>query len=648
MRTVAPDVPVAVPAYARFIESLVAASDLGESVAPMLDVALALVRGGWRVFPCDAQSKRPLITGGFYGRSAEPAQVDGWWGDHPTATVGLVPADGGLIALDGDSALALGAIERAGLLPDGLLEALGTGALETHHGLVVATGGSSEPFEFRDVRVPPLHLYLRVPDGAPPVAIPDVVCRFDRGYVIAPGSLGRRRYRVVGRGEPLPFNPITDPAPSPERVDAGPEPSSQRAPDRRRLAEAVACIPNDEGTDRDYWVKMAHAIKGAVGPEGDEEGLQLFLTWSARWPGGDDPEADERLYRTIDAREVRAGWETIWREAAKYGFNATLEIQQSAQEVFSAEGTAPPPAPEERKPNTGHTLGELLQRPELFIPPTPAIPCLAWPGLKTLLSGREKTGKSTFALAGAAAASRGGPFLDEAVPARTVLWVTEEPLAIIAQRAAAMQGDVNRFVILPMEARPPEQLHGAVARWKPQIVVIDTLYRYALVEDENEAGAWLPVFRRLDEITRGGAALLLLVHAAKSSHHSEYRGSTAIAGHVDVMLAMTAPDVGKTRNLKAVGRIPVQDFRVQLGDDQTSFSLLGKPDGDAALKRAIAAYLEANGPTAASRLRRQLGVGHPKVMAVLGALIADGRVMRENGRYRLTTAAEAFDPSEAT
>ena len=80
------------------------------------------------------------------------------------------------------------------------------------------------------------------------------------------------------------------------------------------------------------------------------------------------------------------------------------------------------------------------------------------PGKVVVVCGPSGSGKSTFALAGAAAASRGGSFLDVAVPARTVLWVTEEPLTIIAQRAAAMQGDINQFVILPMQANPPEQL----------------------------------------------------------------------------------------------------------------------------------------------------------------------------------------------
>src|SRR6266496_2213756 len=60
-----PATPAAAPTKARgFVEGLVTASHLGESGAPMVDVALALVNAGWAVFPC-GQDKAPLVGGGF-------------------------------------------------------------------------------------------------------------------------------------------------------------------------------------------------------------------------------------------------------------------------------------------------------------------------------------------------------------------------------------------------------------------------------------------------------------------------------------------------------------------------------------------------------------------------------------------------------
>ncbi len=682
------------PGVAAFVLALIAAAELGERESPMGEVALALARGGWPVFPCDAERKKPLVPNGFHDRSRDLTTVERWWTSNPTATVGIVPGDGGLIALDADSPEALTSIERAELLPEGFLNALRDNTLEDRHGLVVSTGGSSQPFEFGGYRVPPLHLYLQAP-ASEPAKLPGVVCRFDRGYVIAPGSLGRARYRVIGRGTPLPFCPTTEISVVPAvPVLRNTPDTSLRAPDLARLRAALACIPNDAKTDRDQYVAMAHAVKGAVGLDRDTDGLELFLAWAERWPDGTNPIEDERVYETINQSKVRTGWETIWRLAAKYGFDATLEIEQSAQADFTAEAPAPRSrssdetttfvsmltevrdAPNEvarvlvvariRKRfhltgleiqraaasllpaqrqdiNTGHLLSELLLRPELLTTPTPAIPYLAWPGLKTLLSAREKTGKSTLALAGAAAASRGASFLAEQTTSKTVLWVTEEPLGVVVRRASAMRAEPARFIVLPMGSNPSEELQQAVQRWTPEIVVIDTLYRYAGVEDENDAAGWLPVFTRLDEITRGNAALLLLVHATKASKGGEYRGSSAIGGHVDLILSMNAPDAGAVRKLRAVGRIPLTDFEVRLANDRSSFELLGQQDRDAETVTSVRAFLAANGLTTRSKLRRNLQIGQPKVDNALKRLVDEGTVIQDAGGYRLLAASEEFE-----
>jgi AAA domain len=292
--------------------------------------------------------------------------------------------------------------------------------------------------------------------------------------------------------------------------------------------------------------------------------------------------------------------------------------------------------------NTGLALGELLRRPELLTSPAPAIPHLAWPGLKTLLSGREKSGKSTFALAGAAAASSGSPFLGEEAVPKVVLWVTEEPLGVVVRRAQAMKADPTRFIILTMEANPAEQLHHAVDQWRPQIVVIDTLYRYAGVEDENDAAVWLPVFARLDALTRAGVAILLLVHATKASRRGEYRGSSAIGGHVDAILAMSAPNAGSVRHFLAIGRIPLSDFDVRRQDNGTLFTLLGEPDRDAQTVRDVQTFLATKGAASRSRLRRELRIGQSKVDSALRKLVDDGIVMNDNGRFQLVSAAQEF------
>ncbi len=70
----APATPPAAPAQAGdpFVNALIRAGELGEQGAPMRDVALALAAAGWRVFPCDPRTKKPLVPHGFKGRFDDP------------------------------------------------------------------------------------------------------------------------------------------------------------------------------------------------------------------------------------------------------------------------------------------------------------------------------------------------------------------------------------------------------------------------------------------------------------------------------------------------------------------------------------------------------------------------------------------------
>src|SRR5439155_17314548 len=120
-----PDALAPAAAASRFVEGLVTAAGLGKAGRPMLEVAVALAEAGWPVFPCRPDTKQPLVPHGFKDRTKDGQQIKRWWGNSwRQATVGIVPADGGLVALDVDSPEALAALDAAGLLPSGFLDAL--------------------------------------------------------------------------------------------------------------------------------------------------------------------------------------------------------------------------------------------------------------------------------------------------------------------------------------------------------------------------------------------------------------------------------------------------------------------------------------------------------------------------------------------
>lgn len=120
-------------------------------------------------------------------------------------------------------------------------------------------------------------------------------------------------------------------------------------------------------------------------------------------------------------------------------------------------------------------LSELRSHPELLEPPPALIPGLAYRGRITLLSAREKPGKSTLTAQAVAAMSSGARFLDAIIEPATVLWYAiDERIGDAILRFDAFHAEGDRVYIC--EDRPsPEQLRSDIERTGATVVVIDTL-----------------------------------------------------------------------------------------------------------------------------------------------------------------------------
>ncbi len=655
----------------RALAALKEASVMGGQGAAMVQVALRLAQGGWPVFPCGLD-KAPLIAGGFRSRSPSAMYIKEWWKTHPEALPGICPGDQGLAALDVDSAESFAKVESVGGQEHMALK-----------GFIVASGGTSVPFSVQGVTIQPRHVYVQA--SAQP-KLPGVVTRFQSGYVIAPGARrGDRRYTVIADETPVPWTGAYEGTSEVVKVDRPLD-----APEYERVEAAVAKIPNGPDVTREQYVSMAHMIKGTLG----DAGLPIFLEWASQYGDGVDVGEDTRVFETI--RAPKLGWLTLASMAAQHGFAAGPELAEAAQNDFAeaplpalSGPTSPAPEPEavadagnptprerligmlervrdakddferalallalrksgfvasdirgmigslteQQHSDEGNTLGELLRSPELLEEPAPAIPMLAWPGLKTLLAAREKAGKSTFALAGAAVATRGGEFLGETVAAQKVLWMTEESLQIAVQRAEAMHADHERLIIVPMGLNPREQLRKAVERWAPQIVVIDTLYRFAGVEDENDAVAWMPILLQFDEITRAGVALLILAHASKAENGG-YRGSSAIGGFVDAILEMKNPSEGETlRKYNGRGRLGFgKPFTVQLLKDGRFILFSGAPKD--LREQKLVDTLKAQPGLSKRQLADEAGIAYKSVGVFLDKLLTSKEIRFEGDFVR--------------
>ena len=89
--------------------------------------------------------------------------------------------------------------------------------------------------------------------------------------------------------------------------------------------------------------------------------------------------------------------------------------------------------PSMRSLSPARSLGDLLADPSLLVEPEILIPFLAVTNRTTLLSGREKSGKSTLTAQLVADATRGRDVLGMPIPVpRSVLWYSiDEPLGDI-------------------------------------------------------------------------------------------------------------------------------------------------------------------------------------------------------------------------
>lgn len=299
-------------------------------------------------------------------------------------------------------------------------------------------------------------------------------------------------------------------------------------------------------------------------------------------------------------------------------------------------------------------LGELLDRPELLVPPVSLIPYgIAQAGRVTILSAREKAGKSTLVGQAAAALSAGEEFLGEQLSKSVVLWYAiDEPLSETVSRFSMYGADRDTLRI--QSDRPTAQeMRSEILSTGAKVVVIDTLAELwsGRVEDDKDALAVLLALRPFIEVVRElGVALVILHHTTKVG--AEYRGSVQIGASADVMLTLRPPTVrnglgvGESawedhsddgrRILRGSGRGGVRvDLRLSFDGDRYSL-------GDKPLPFRMRVLSElVKEPTSGNGLAQRLGVRKQRVLEELKDLRAEGMILPEGRLPEITELGRA-------
>jgi hypothetical protein len=214
------------------------------------------------------------------------------------------------------------------------------------------------------------------------------------------------------------------------------------------------------------------------------------------------------------------------------------------------------------------TVAELRAR-------TPTAPPWLWEGYLaagavTLLVGKPKAGKSTLALALAAAMGIGAAtFLDRAIVGGPVLYVSEESGATLMHKLPG-DDDAALHLLTRDEAWPkpewPQLVAACVAHAEKvaaRLLVIDTATFWTALpaEREKDAGAVQAATLPLVHATRAGLAVLYVHQTRKAGGEDgdAVRGSSGWAASVDTILELERPGDNAPptqRLLLGLGRYP--------------------------------------------------------------------------------------------
>lgn len=302
------------------------------------------------------------------------------------------------------------------------------------------------------------------------------------------------------------------------------------------------------------------------------------------------------------------------------------------------------PKPDRRMPTRERpkprTLGEYLTDPALLAAPVAEFPFgLAQRGCVTLLSGREKSGKSTIMSEAVAVKTTGGEWLGVQLEPATVFWYAlDEPVGDLVRRMESYGTDSSRLIIQETRPETAEQFADELADSGAAVVVLDSLSRLwrGKVKSANDGEDVLDFcWPYIEAVRAANVAACFLYHTSRAG--KEYRGSVELGAAVDVPLtfrrrghdAMGADSFDKDyesvdthddgrRLLSGTGRGVSVNVRLAFANGRYSLGDTPRP-----LRERIAAEL-AHDPASATALADMLSTRKQTVLETLHSMRADG------------------------
>ena len=176
-------------------------------------------------------------------------------------------------------------------------------------------------------------------------------------------------------------------------------------------------------------------------------------------------------------------------------------------------------------------------------------------GKITILQGDPGDGKTTMALAIAAAVTTGSPLPDSCgdSPANVIFQTAEDGLAdTIKPRLGRLNADCGRVHVIDEGERAlslsDERIEQAIIRTNAKLFILDPLQAYLGGADMHSANGIRPLMKQLGAVAeRTGCAIVIIGHLNKKGSKAQYRG----LGSIDIYAA--------ARSVLTIGRIDVDE-----------------------------------------------------------------------------------------
>lgn len=249
------------------------------------------------------------------------------------------------------------------------------------------------------------------------------------------------------------------------------------------------------------------------------------------------------IVKAIGEAEITSGKSKEWSAEDR-------KVYKSSQQIIS------------RKEDTYgfKRLGDLLLEPEEDL--EWVVDNILLSGGTAILSGRPKGGKSTLARALALNVARGEHFLGRPTTKGTVLYLgMEEKPSQVRAHFKSMGGNADDNIYIYCKGAPEEPLiwlTASIAKYKPILIIVDTMQRLTRVKDTNDYAVVANALEPVIDLARSTGAHLLLTHhtgRANGTGVDAPMGSTAIAGAFDTLLNLNRK--GDMRTIASVQRYGV-------------------------------------------------------------------------------------------